>query len=123
MVSNIWHNMFMINESIQEDQYIVMPNHLHSIVLIVKDNADTLGNYIGRFKSYTTHLYNSQFQHDDKLDKLLWQRNYYDHIIINEVSLLKIRDYIANNPARWFLDKENPNRTRKDDLEEWIESL
>ena len=36
-----------------------------------------------------------------------WQPLYYDHIIRSEESLRKIRDYIANNPSKWALDKEN----------------
>jgi hypothetical protein len=39
----------------------------------------------------------------------LWQRNYYEHIIRNEESLNHIREYIANNPMQWELDRENPN--------------
>lgn len=39
-----------------------------------------------------------------------WQRNYYEHIIRNDVALNRIRAYIANNPANWAQDEENPNR-------------
>ncbi|MGQ9826987.1 MAG: transposase, partial [Roseiflexus sp.] len=38
----------------------------------------------------------------------VWQRNYYEHIIRNEESLNRIREYIANNPAQWEMDRENP---------------
>jgi len=38
----------------------------------------------------------------------LWQRNYYEHIIRNETSLLRIREYIVNNPLQWAFDRENP---------------
>ena len=41
-----------------------------------------------------------------------WQRNYYEHIVRNEDDLNRIRAYIANNPARWEEDAENPNRRR-----------
>ena len=37
-----------------------------------------------------------------------WQRNYYEHIIRNDMSLSAIRQYIANNPAQWADDHENP---------------
>ena len=40
----------------------------------------------------------------------VWQRNYYEHIIRNESSLNRIRQYIAENPARWDADQENPQR-------------
>ena len=43
----------------------------------------------------------------------LWQRNYYEHIIRDETALDRIRQYIANNPARWLNDAENPAPARK----------
>lgn len=36
-----------------------------------------------------------------------WQRNYYDHIIRDDESLQKIREYIQNNPAEWERDRNN----------------
>ncbi len=38
----------------------------------------------------------------------LWQRNYYEHVVCNENSLNRIRQYILANPARWSYDRENP---------------
>jgi hypothetical protein len=46
----------------------------------------------------------------------VWQRNYYEHIIRDEKSLNRIRQYIAENPLRWHLDAENPNRIGDDPL-------
>ena len=37
----------------------------------------------------------------------VWQRNYYEHIIRNDESLDRIREYIANNPMQWEWDVEN----------------
>ena len=41
------------------------------------------------------------------------QRNYYEHIIRNEESLNKIREYIVNNSLSWQLDQLNPNNPSK----------
>jgi putative transposase len=38
----------------------------------------------------------------------LWQRNYYEHVIRNDEELDRIRLYIAENPAQWTHDSENP---------------
>ena len=38
----------------------------------------------------------------------MWQRNYHEHIIRNEKSLNRIREYILDNPLRWDMDRENP---------------
>jgi putative transposase len=40
---------------------------------------------------------------------LVWQRNYYDHIIRNAREYEKIWDYIDTNPATWVDDKLNPS--------------
>ena len=40
----------------------------------------------------------------------VWQRNYYEHVIRNESELTRIREYIANNPLQWSLDRENPQK-------------
>jgi REP element-mobilizing transposase RayT len=42
-------------------------------------------------------------------DGKLWQRNYYEHIIRNEISHYNIAEYIENNPKK-----------RKDD-QFWVE--
>ncbi|HPU78648.1 MAG TPA: transposase, partial [Thermosynergistes sp.] len=39
----------------------------------------------------------------------VWQRNYHEHIIRNDESLNRIREYIANNPSQWAFDRENPD--------------
>jgi len=38
----------------------------------------------------------------------LWQRNYYEHIVRNDLGVYRIRQYIIANPARWPEDRENP---------------
>ena len=38
----------------------------------------------------------------------VWQRDDYEHVIRNESALDRIRKYIADNPARWSKDPENP---------------
>jgi putative transposase len=37
-------------------------------------------------------------------DKRVWQRNYYERIIRNEIEYNKIREYIINNPQNWGND-------------------
>jgi len=38
-------------------------------------------------------------------DFKIWQRNYYEHIIRNEESYQRIKEYIINNPQNWGKDK------------------
>ena len=41
-------------------------------------------------------------------ERKLWQRNYYEHIIRDDASLLNIVNYIENNPANWQDDDFYP---------------
>ena len=50
----------------------------------------------------------------------LWQRSYYEHVIRTEKCLNRIREYIATNPLRWQLDRENPERKGEDDFDLWL---
>ena len=49
----------------------------------------------------------------------VWQRNYYEHIIRNEESLNRIRQYVLHNPARWAMDRENPWAVAPEPADAW----
>jgi hypothetical protein len=40
----------------------------------------------------------------------VWQGNYYEHVIRGDGELLRVREYILNNPLNWDEDRENPLR-------------
>ena len=66
----------------------------------------TIGNTMDWFKTMTTNEYIhgvKQFGWQ-RFDGKLWQRNYWEHIIRNEKSYLKISEYIRQNPANWNID-------------------
>jgi hypothetical protein len=54
------------------------------------------------------------------MEKFGWQRNYYEHIVRDEKSLLRIREYISSNPLRWEIDRENPRRKGEDEFDRWL---
>jgi REP element-mobilizing transposase RayT len=70
-----------------------------------------LSDVVHRFKSLTTNKYitgvkqNRWKPYNDKL----WQRNYYEHVIRNEIDLSETREYIVNDPKKWHLDKYSPD--------------
>jgi|SRR3989339_268522 len=68
------------------------------------NRAPTLGQMVAFFKYQSTKYINILHQTPGAK---LWQRNYYEHIIRNEISLNNIRTYIINNPNNWILDKLN----------------
>jgi REP element-mobilizing transposase RayT len=66
-----------------------------------------LGRLIGAFKTVSTKHINVL---RDTAGGIVWQRNYYEHIIRNEATYKRIRACIINNPAQWELDTLHPDR-------------
>ena len=72
----------------------------------------SLGAVVGSYKSAVSKRINESGR---SRRTSVWQRNYYDHIIRDATSLDRIREYIAQNPARWADDPENPQQQQSDD--------
>ena len=83
--------------------------------------APTVGDVVGAFKSRVTVEYTRGVNRNGwpPFRGRLWQRNYYEHIIHNEKSLNRIRQYIVNNPLRWFYDHKNLAATTRAPEEGW----
>jgi len=62
---------------------------------------NTLGSIIGQFKSKVTKRLREL---SGNPDLKIWQRNYYEHIIRNEIDLQNVRQYISFNPLKWEID-------------------
>lgn len=106
---------------VQMDAMVVMPNHLHGILLFEVEPASTaghgaavsLGQVMQWFKTMTTNddMFGVKRHAWHPFDGRLWQRNYYEHIIRNDQDLERIRSYIEANPSRWIDDSENPENS------------
>ncbi len=135
MVEKWWRELGHKFPQVETDEYIVMPNHFHGIVVIVgadlcvcpqaKPGAHigaplrnpTLGEIVRWFKTMSTTEYIRNVKQNGwaSCPGKLWQRNYYEHVIRNESSLNDIRSYIQTNPARWAEDDDNPANLDKSD--------
>lgn len=104
------------------DAFVVMPNHVHGIVILTgimptlsgtKESGATdteadragpvprLSTVVGAYKSGVTRRIREALS-DPELS--VWQGRYHDHIIRNEADLARIREYVMYNPARWHSD-------------------
>ena len=113
-VHSVLENVASYQEGVSVDTMVVMPDHIHTILTIDGDvNASvnpkpSIPKIVHSFKSYTTHLFRSISIASDACDSktVLWQRNYYEHVIRTPTSLRLIREYIHSNPARLW--QSNP---------------
>ena len=116
-VHSVLENVSTFHEGVTVDTMVVMPDHIHTILTIVGEvNASvkpkpSIPKIIHSFKSYTTHLFRSipMASHACDSKTVLWQRNYYEHVVRTPTSLRLIREYIHSNPARlWQRMLSNP---------------
>ena len=113
IVREEWERSALLRESISLDTWVLMPNHLHALVLTHEPPIDSkshhvsaqqrpsrsLSSLVALFKGASTRRINAYRTERDLPQAKVWQRNYYDHIVRNEDDLSRIRDYIQTNPA------------------------
>ena len=127
IAENFWLKIPDTYNNVILDEWIIMPNHIHGIIVIqnimnnrgdsnCKDrNAprhvptglqplckNSLSSIINHYKGNVKRWCNK-----NGYEYFLWQSRFYDHIIRNEKSLFNIRKYIINNPINWDIDNEN----------------
>ncbi len=69
------------------------------------ESKKTIGDIVGAYKSLVANKCLGIFKTKKETMGKLWQRNYYEHIIRNDESFLKIADYIICNPRNWREDQ------------------
>lgn len=85
------------------DKLVVMPNHIHAIIVIGCDNKDmvypSLNTIVGQYKSGVTRKIR-----EIAPGTIVWQRSYHDHVIRDRAGYEKIWSYIETNPVKWMDD-------------------
>jgi putative transposase len=128
LVKKNWSDLPVHFPAIELDQMVIMPNHLHGII-IIRDGCrggvfppimivpprrgavvappgcgKTLGQMVAWFKYESTKEINRIVSGNPEMK--IWQRNYYDRIIRDEEELNRIRNYVATNPETWEGDED-----------------
>ena len=78
------------------DEYIIMPNHIHMILIIQSNKNITISKIIQQFKGIITK----------ELGYSIWQKLFYEHIIRDNEEYIKIKQYIKDNVSNWEDDIE-----------------
>ncbi|MFR8010986.1 MAG: transposase [Clostridia bacterium] len=76
------------------DKYVIMPNHIHLIVIKSKTEK-SISEDIRALKSVVSRA----------VGRPIWQKSFYDHIIRDEEDYLTKAEYIENNPSKWIEDE------------------
>jgi putative transposase len=108
LVKHTWDNLPTHYDGIELDAFIVMPNHVHGIIILADEPEmrRSIPEIVRGLKTFSARNVNERGGRRGAL----WQRGYYEHVIRNAQALNRIRDYIAHNPARWADDPDNISR-------------
>ena len=135
ITNDIWQSIPGHYPNVSLNEYIIMPNHIHGII-IIKENAEdrnvgtghcpvqsqrervalkrtgrcpvpTKKNYglLSKIINAFKNLVLKEIKNQNINCNFSWQRSFYDHVIRGEKGLKQIRDYINNNPVKWQLDR------------------
>ena len=141
IVKEEWLRTEQIRPEITMDEFMVMPNHMHGIIMKRNDiHNKSVGAHINApwdraYRGVRAHGgapvrrepktlgsiiagFKSVVTHRINLLRKtpptpIWQRNYYEHVIRDEENLNRIRQYIIDNPVKWDEDEENPQNWKK----------
>lgn len=106
-----WTQIPLHYPSVELDYFVVMPNHVHGILILTRPAQNNSNTAVGQLKPPQSRSLGMIVNHykggitrwarQNGEPEFQWQGRYYDHIIRNERGLYQIRKYIEENPFRW----------------------
>jgi REP element-mobilizing transposase RayT len=134
VAQNCWYNLPKHYLNCSLDSFVVVPNHIHGIIMINSEKivgnglkpfpTHDLSEIIRGFKIFSSRRINEGMIGDKKFH---WQKSFYDHVIRNDRSLDNLRQYIINHPLKWELDIENgrdeANRLQEKTCKEYYKKI
>ena len=119
-----WKHLTNSFSNVTLDEFIVMPNHFHAILIFHShedmttafpherkfgsSQAGSLSVAMGQLKSRITKHINADRNAHGLSPVNVWQKRFYDRVIRDEKKLNAIRRYIIENPIHWEKDSEHP---------------
>ena len=129
IVQAVWDGLPSHYPGVECDEFVVMPNHVHGILLLnvgagfkparpesppttatragfkPAPTSRGLPEIVRAFKTFSARRINET---RNTPGVSVWQRNYYEHVVRSDDELNRVREYIANIPLQWEMDRENP---------------
>jgi REP element-mobilizing transposase RayT len=84
-----------VYNNVQIDEFVIMPNHIHIIIVINTKEDTKLSQILQQLKGKITK----------ELGYSIWQTRFHDHVIRNEKEYYCIKQYIQNNIMNWKDDR------------------
>jgi len=72
---------------------------------LVQQGKSSISDIVGAYKSIVANGCLEIYKSRDEIMGKFWQRNYYEHIIRNDLAYYNISEYIINNPLKWEEDR------------------
>ena len=113
VVEDCWSQLPDHYQNVSLDAFVLMPNHIHGIVVIESPPAGVaaasarhgVSEIVRAFKTFSSRKINAT---RGSPGASVWQRGFYDHVIRGERELDRVRAYIMDNPRKWSEDPDNP---------------
>jgi putative transposase len=88
--------------TVRLDTWVLMPNHLHCILVLTRNRVVSVATVVGSFKLRCFARWRRQLLNTGhEPPPSCWQRDYYERIICDASELESYRRYILDNPNRW----------------------
>ena len=117
MIERWWVKLPSKFPNVDIDAFVVMPNHIHGIFVILGDDTfrklntpeqhkTTMSTVVQWYKTMTTNEYIRGVKQLgwQRFNQVFWQRSFWDHIVRSDTDLARLREYIENNPSHWNKD-------------------
>ncbi len=99
------------------DCYVIMPNHIHLLLSIIKGEKTAPAHTINAVVGWLKYQITKEIKAMQKgLEEKIFQRSFYDHVIRNNDDYNETYKYINENPAHWTFDRLNPEFPGSDDV-------
>jgi len=97
--------------SLRLEHYDYSRAGFYFVTICTQGKEHLFGDIVGAFKSLTTNTYIKMVKNKTlpPFNKRIWQRNYYEHVIRDDVDYERIEMYIVNNPLTWEDDVLSEN--------------
>lgn len=90
-------------------RFVIMPDHVHSIMQVTEKTQESLGFYINRLKTYSTQCFRSKSQVRSPSEESVFERGFNDRILTQEGQLKNWNSYVLDNPRRLWLMRNIPD--------------